>query len=117
VAEQVVEKAGRFRAPKVACLGLTFKANVDDIRESPAAEVVELIAAALPDNDVLVADPYVDALPASLAACKNISLVGAYDAVEQADIVVLLVEHDPFKSIRNTRLGGKVIYDTRGAWR
>jgi UDP-N-acetyl-D-mannosaminuronic acid dehydrogenase len=117
VAEQVVAKAGRFRAPKVACLGLTFKANVDDIRESPAVEVVELIAAALPDTEVLVSDPYVDRLPVSLAAYSNVSLAGGYDAVDQADIVVLLVEHDLFKPIRNTRLGGKVIYDTRGAWR
>ena len=44
VAEQVIEKAQRFRKPTVACLGLTFKANVDDIRESPAIEVVGLIA-------------------------------------------------------------------------
>ncbi len=117
VAEQVVAKAGRFRAPKIACLGLTFKANVDDIRESPAVEVVELIAAALPDVELLAADPYVDKLPASLVGRPNVSLVGGYDAVDQADIVVLLVEHDLFKSLRNTRLNGKVIYDTRGAWR
>src|SRR5690606_33181732 len=48
VAEQVVAKAKRFRSPSIACLGLTFKANVDDIRESPAIEVVERIARALP---------------------------------------------------------------------
>jgi UDP-N-acetyl-D-mannosaminuronic acid dehydrogenase len=117
VAEQVVAKAVRFRSPKIACLGLTFKANVDDIRESPAADVVALIAAALPDTEVMVADPYVDRLPASLTDCPNVSLVGGYDAVDQADIVVLLVEHDAFKAIRHTHLGGKVVYDTRGAWR
>ena len=60
VAEQVIEKAQRFRKPTVACLGLTFKANVDDIRESPAIEVVGLIAQGLPDTEILVADPYVD---------------------------------------------------------
>jgi UDP-N-acetyl-D-mannosaminuronic acid dehydrogenase len=117
VAEQVVAKAARFRAPKVACLGLTFKANVDDIRESPAVDVVNHIAEALPDNEILVSDPFVDKLPACLASRGNVSLTGGYDAVEQADIVVLLVEHDPFKSLRNTRLNGKVIYDTRGVWR
>ena len=117
VAEQVVEKARKFRSPTVACLGLTFKANVDDVRESPAIEVVALIAKALPDVDVLVADPYVDSLPKTLKECPNIRLEGGHEAVEKADIVVLLVEHDPFKSIRHTRLAGKVIYDTRGAWR
>ena len=117
VAEQVVAKAKRFVSPTVACLGLTFKANVDDIRESPAIEVVGLIAAALPETDILVSDPYVDHVPAALAGHANIRLSSAHEAVEQADIVVLLVEHEPFKALRHTRLGGKVAYDTRGVWR
>ncbi|SFU09307.1 UDP-N-acetyl-D-mannosaminuronic acid dehydrogenase [Mesorhizobium sp. YR577] len=117
VAEQVAEKAKRFREPTIACLGLTFKANVDDVRESPAIEVVGLIAEALPNVDILLADPYVDSLPSMLSGYSNLRMEGAYQAVERADIVVLLVEHEPFKAIRNTRLGGKVVYDTRGAWR
>lgn len=117
VAEQVVMKAQRFRSPTIACLGLTFKANVDDARESPAIEVVGLIAKALPEVEVLAVDPYVETMPKHLEDHKNIRLENAYDAVDRADIVVLLVEHDPFKAIRHTRLGGKVVYDTRGAWR
>ncbi|WP_426240711.1 UDP-N-acetyl-D-mannosamine dehydrogenase [Pararhizobium sp. DWP1-1-3] len=116
VAGQVVEKAKRFRSPTIACLGLTFKANVDDVRESPAIEVVGLIAEALPDVEILVADPYVSAMPGALSKYDNLHLEGAYQAVERADIVVLLVEHEPFKAMRHTRLAGKVIYDTRGAW-
>ena len=95
---------------------MTFKANVDDVRESPAIDVVGLIAKALPDVEILVADPYVSTLPASLSKYDNLHLEGAYVAVERADIVVLLVEHEPFKAMRHTRLAGKVIYDTRGAW-
>jgi UDP-N-acetyl-D-mannosaminuronic acid dehydrogenase len=117
VAQQVVDKAKRFRAPVIACLGLTFKANVDDIRESPAIEVVGLIAAALPEIEVMLADPFVPNLPKALSAYSNLSMHNAYDAVERADIVVLLVEHQPFRAIRHTRLGGKVVYDTRGVWR
>nr|WP_298097795.1 UDP-N-acetyl-D-mannosamine dehydrogenase [uncultured Shinella sp.] len=117
VAEQVVMKAKRFRAPTIACLGLTFKANVDDVRESPAIDVVGLIAKALPDVEVLAVDPYVETMPKQLAGYTNIRLEPAYEAVERADIVVLLVEHDPFRAIRHTRLGGKVVYDTRGVWR
>lgn len=117
VAEQVVSKAERFRSPTIACLGLTFKANVDDIRESPAIEVVGHIANALPGVEILLADPFVHAMPPLLASHSNLKLENAHQAVERADIVVLLVEHEPFKAIRHTRLGGKVVYDTRGAWR
>ena len=116
VAEQVIAKAHRFVSPSVACLGLTFKANVDDVRESPAIEVVGLIASALPDVEIMVADPYVDELPQSLQLNANLRLTNAGDAVDQADIIVLLVEHDAFKALRHTRHNGKVIYDTRGAW-
>jgi len=117
VAEQVVSKAQRFRSPTIACLGLTFKANVDDIRESPAIEVVDLIAEALPDTEILISDPFVDTIPPALAHHANLRLAGSHQAVDCADIVVLLVEHEPFKALRHTRLGGKVVYDTRGTWR
>ena len=116
VADQVIAKAGRFRSPSIACLGLTFKANVDDIRESPAIEVVELIANALPEVEIMVADPYVDELPPRLQSNANLRLANGGDAVDQADIIVLLVEHDAFKALRHTRHNGKVIYDTRGGW-
>lgn len=117
VAEQVIAKAQRFRAPSIACLGLTFKANVDDIRESPAVEVVSLIAKGLPDVEISACDPYVSELPALLGAYENLRLKSVVQAVDEADIVVLLVEHEPFKAMRHTRLGGKVVYDTRGVWR
>ena len=90
---------------------------MDDIRESPAIEVVDHIAGALPDVEILIADPFVHDVPPQLSAHPNLRLENAYQAVDRADIVVLLVEHEPFKAIRHTRLGGKVVYDTRGAWR
>ncbi|MHA6692444.1 UDP-N-acetyl-D-mannosamine dehydrogenase [Devosia sp. A449] len=116
VANQVIAKARRFVSPSVACLGLTFKANVDDVRESPAIEVVGLIASALPDVEIMVADPYVETLPKELVGNANLRLTNAGEAVDRADIIVLLVEHDAFKALRHNRHNGKVVYDTRGAW-
>ena len=117
VAEQVIAKANRFRSPTIACLGLTFKANVDDARESPAVDVVAAIIAGAPEARILLSDPYVDHLPQELEGHENVELVATNLSVEQADIVVLLVDHDQFRSMNRTRLNGKIVYDTRGAFR
>jgi UDP-N-acetyl-D-mannosaminuronic acid dehydrogenase len=117
VARTVIEKTARFNAPTVACLGLAFKANVDDLRESPAVEIVSEIAEALPDIKILVAEPFVDALPPRLVNLPNLRLARTDEAVESADIVALLVDHDRFRSMNRSLLAGKVVYDTRGAWR
>lgn len=117
VARQVIAKADRFNSPTIACLGLAFKANVDDMRESPAVEVVARIAEALPDVDILVAEPYVDGLPPALRDHPNVRLVRTTDALDAADIVVSLVDHDQFRLLNRSLLSGKVVYDTRGIWR
>lgn len=117
VADQIIAKCDRFRSPTIVCLGLTFKANVDDTRESPAVDVVEILAESLPDVEILIADPYVEALPPRLARFGNLRLERAVPAIDKADIVALLVDHDQFKTLSRSLLGGKVVYDTRGAWR
>jgi UDP-N-acetyl-D-mannosaminuronic acid dehydrogenase len=117
VAGQVIVKAARFREPTVACLGLAFKANVDDMRESPAVDIVSLICEGLPDTTVLAVDPFASQLPPPLQGLDNLLLCGLSEAVERADIIVLLVDHEAFRAIKRTRLAGKVVYDTRGFWR
>ena len=117
VVEQVVVKAGRFREPTVACLGLAFKPNVDDLRESPAVDIVSRLCERLPDVEILVSEPYVTQLPPRLSGLPNLRLTDVGAALDAADIVVLLVDHDQFRAIRKSRLQGKVVYDTRGMWR
>ncbi|AYA24684.1 UDP-N-acetyl-D-mannosamine dehydrogenase [Rhodococcus rhodochrous] len=117
VAQQVIETCSRFKNPTVACLGLTFKANVDDIRESPALHVVELIAKALPDVELLLADPFVHEVPDTLLGYESVRTARCRDAIAAADIVVELVDHDQFRSLSRSLLAGKVVYDTRGVWR
>lgn len=116
VVSQVVKKASRFRAPTIACLGLAYKAGVDDLRESPAVKIVEDIASMVHEATIAVAEPYIDRLPQELAHFDHVRLSTTEDAVENADIVVLLVDHEQFKAINRSRLSGKVIYDTRGIW-
>jgi UDP-N-acetyl-D-mannosaminuronic acid dehydrogenase len=117
VVDHVVRSVGRFREPQVACLGLTFKANVDDLRESPAVEIVHLLSEKLPDVTINVSDPMASALPAELAGLPNVRLVKAAAAVADSDVVLLLVDHDAFRSISRPMLDGKVVFDTRGYWR
>lgn len=99
----------------VACLGLAFKANIDDLRESPSLHIVEKLVTAPLADKLLVVEPFIEQLPAQLAH-KSV-LVSLEEAVEQADIVVLLVDHDLFKSLDRSALQGKKLIDTRGIWR
>lgn len=83
--------------------------------ESPAVDIVEQVATDLPQVRVLVAEPHVDALPPGLDGFDNVELTSAVAAVEAADIVVLLVDHDAFKAFNRSTLTGKVVYDTEAS--
>ena len=110
VVAQVRAAAAQHAHPVVACLGLAFKANVDDLRESPAVE----ITAALADSglQVLAVEPHVQALPPSLSG--KVQLVGLEAALATANVVVLLVDHRAFGSLTLAALAGKTLIDTRG---
>lgn len=119
VIARVKEKAARFKAPRIAALGLAFKPDIDDLRESPALRIVERLADELPEAEIAAVEPHVDDLPRSLAGRDNVALVTFEKGVESADIVLLLVDHERFKKAdrRKLRLKEKVVIDTRGAWR
>ena len=113
VVSQIRERAERFKRPVVACLGLTYKPDVDDVRESPAIEIVAQLACGGQER-VLVADPNLRTLPEKLAAIGNISLSDTMEAVRQADIVALLVAHASFRRIPREELMRRVVIDATG---
>ncbi|WP_284986600.1 UDP-N-acetyl-D-mannosamine dehydrogenase [Arthrobacter sp. fls2-241-R2A-172] len=118
VVEKVREAAEKLgREPRIAALGLAFKANIDDLRESPAIGITAALADKLPTAEILVAEPHVDALPVALAGRPNVQLATTDDAISKADIVVVLVDHDEFKATEQSALVGKSVIDTRGIWR
>ena len=113
VVSQIRERAERFKRPVVACLGLTYKPDVDDMRESPAIEIVAQLARGGQER-ILVADPNLTALPEELAALSNISFCETMEAVRQADIVAVLVAHSPFRKIPREELMRRVVIDATG---
>ncbi len=114
VLAKVREKLVGITNPIVACLGLSFKADIDDVRESPAVEIVREMAQEQM-GDLLVVEPHLEALPASLCV-PQVQLVELNEAVKKADLVVLLVNHRKFSAIDRSLLKGKQIIDTRGIW-
>ena len=118
VIDKVVEatKAPSFNG-KVAVLGLAFKANIDDMRESPSIAIARKLAESNPSIEFLAVEPHVDALPKNLAGINNLKLVSTEEGLESASVITLLVDHDQFKAVPATALAGKEVIDTRGLWR
>lgn len=115
VADRVVHVCKDLADPVVACLGLTYKAGVADLRESPAIEVVKELQRRKKGR-ILVVEPYVSELPSEISNCGNIELVGLEDGLSAADVVVLLTDHSVFAEIDQETLTSKSVVDSRGLW-
>ena len=115
VIEDIVRATKGIASPKIACLGLTFKPDIDDLRESPALAIVETLASS-GAGDLLVVEPNIEALPTGLAGYRDIVLTDIADALSRADIVVFLVNHRGFAAIKPAQLQGKIVVNACG-WR
>lgn len=106
VLNKVQEKAQKFKKPVIACLGLAFKADVDDLRESPALGIVQRL---IKQNiaDIIICEP-------NLTSHPDFELTSLQQAIAKADIILLLVDHKPFKVITAAQLSDKIVIDTRG---
>lgn len=107
-------QAAHAVAPSIACLGVTFKANVDDTRESPALEIVTNLAEKYP-HKVLVVEPNLKLLPTTLQN-KRVNHISLDQAAEQADLLVLLVDHKEFKKPPVNSYKKQTVLDFKGLW-
>ncbi|MFH1832038.1 MAG: nucleotide sugar dehydrogenase [bacterium] len=98
--------------PKVLALGLAFKPNVDDMRESPALKIVQELMMKADRIDLIAYDPYVKKEDIQKAGIREIS--DFHKELRSADIVLILVKHDKFLVIPEEILSSKVIIDTCG---
>lgn len=100
--------------PVIACLGLAYKPDVDDTRESPAVVIAHRLAG-IRGARVVCVDPYVDA--ENDRHLDSLTLCELEPALDEADVIVALVAHAPFKEVARDRLAGKRIVDVAGLWR
>lgn len=99
---------------RIACLGLTFKPDVVDMRESPALRITNELAHNH-KGKVRVVEPRIKALPQSLSACQT-TLMSIEEAITCANIFVLLVDHSEFRNIEPKLSSSQMLIDTRGIW-
>ena len=96
------------RKPCIAMMGLAFKPNIDDLRESPAKYITTKVMLSCNNADILVVEPNVES--------HNVFKLTDYrEAYDKADIVVFLTAHDPFKSLPYRE--DKVILDFCGIYK
>jgi len=109
VVEKVKKQARKFKAPVIGCLGLSYKNDVDDLRESPALEITRNL---IKENigTVLACEPFGKTF-------DEFPLHPLEKVLKDSDIIVLLVNHKQFYDVDRELLKEKIVIDTLGVWR
>ncbi len=106
VMQQVHKHASKLKNPVIGCLGVAFKADVDDLRESPALNIASKLSAT-GVGEILICEPNVKHI-------EGYSLVDLETIIDSSDIILVLVDHKPFKKLSAKSLNHKIVIDTRG---
>lgn len=114
VADYLAQTDKRASEVTVACFGLAFKPDIDDLRESPAVGITSMIAQ-WNTGVTLAVEPNVKHLPSVLAG--QVKLVDTSSALKEADVLVMLVDHRQFKAINPEDVKQQWVIDTKGVWR
>ena len=115
IIEKTLVAASQKGARTVACLGLAYKADIDDFRESPAVYITANLRERL-DGEVLVVEPNLKKLPDTLSNTNGITLCSLEESLKKSEVIVLLVDHQEFRELDPVQLKNKLIIDSRGIW-
>lgn len=114
VADCLAATNKRASEVRIACFGLAFKPNIDDLRESPAMGIAKSIAQ-WHSGETLVVEPNIHQLPKKLDGLCTLAELN--DALATADVLVMLVDHSQFKAIQGDAVPQQYVVDTKGVWR
>jgi len=93
---------------------LAFKPDIDDLRESPALDIAHGLAQKYA-NQVILVEPNIDELPKKFVDCQ-VELSNVELAFEQANVLVMLVDHKEFRSMKPSLKNNQRLFDAKGIW-
>ena len=103
VISKVKEAVRDIENPKIACLGLAFKPDIDDLRESPALEITKMLSD-VEGYEIMAVEPNIEKLPSVLINRKNIKLTSLEQAIELSNIIIVLVKHQEFIGLSSDKI-------------
>lgn len=114
VADCLFQTDQRAAQVTIACFGLAFKPDIDDLRESPSAAIARQIGR-WHRGTTLAVEPNIRQLPPALAG--DMTLAGLDEALDRADVLVMLVDHRQFKALPPATIKQQWVVDCKGIWR
>lgn len=114
IVARTLSAAAGLEHPTVACLGLAFKPDIDDLRESPALFIAEALAGK--NISLAICEPHIKCLPPSLQGKAHVKKMDLDDCLRAGDIILALVGHKAFASVEPDLLASKTVIDACGLW-
>lgn len=113
IAEQIMQAAGADRNAKIALLGLAYKPDVDDMRQSPSIEIARSLME-MGYRNIHAVEPHAASLPSSLRSEFVRHHMSPRAALNEAAVVAILVPHKAFSLVKNMAFGESVVIDPVG---
>lgn len=108
VLEKIHQAALAFANPKICCLGIAYKANTDDLRESPAVKIIEQLTVDQKYH-ITIVEPNIKELPKELNHCQLAAETDFENVLKTSDIIILMVAHKEFKMLDERLIANKII--------